>query len=135
MLPESPRSALAPQPPAWEPCAPQPPPPPPLPEPLPPCPQRQQQQQGQQHRRQARVFASKHDSTAHVKQLQRPLYAQGLVTRDQFREAARAATHALYRRCGGPDAMRTASKVAQALAEALAELDLRRAAVAVLHAS
>lgn len=31
--------------------------------------------------------------------------------------------------------MRTASKAAQALAEALAELDLRRAAVAVLHAS
>ena len=56
------------------------------------------------------------------------------MTRDQFREAA--ATHALFRRCGcTPDAARTAKQAAQALAEALSELNLPRAAVAVLRAS
>ena len=48
-----------------------------------------------------------------------------MVTRDQFREAA--ATHALFRRCGcTPDAARTAKQAAQALAEALSELNLPR---------
>jgi hypothetical protein len=71
-----------------------------------------------------------------VKDLLKPLYAKGMLTRDQFREAARAATHALFRHCSGDsDAARTAKQAAQALAEALSELDLPQAAVAVLHAS
>ena len=56
------------------------------------------------------------------------------MTRDQFREAAGAATHALFRRCGGSGDARTPKQAAQALAEALSELDLPRAAVVVLHA-
>ena len=128
------RGAPVPQALSWERCA----PPPPQPPPSLPLQGPERQQQGQPHQRQAahaRVFASKHDAAAHVKDLLKPLYAKGMVTRDQFREAARAATHALFRHSsGGPDAARTVRQAAQALAEALSELDLPRAAVAVLHA-
>lgn len=87
--------------------------------------QQQQQQPGAGDLKQAQLHLSKHDAAASIKDMLKPLLHAGLVDRQQFRDAAKRATHSL---CGG-----TARSARDALGEALAELDAREAAVAVLR--
>lgn len=71
---------------------------------------------------------SKQRAFSEVKALLNPLLERRLVDRDQFKAAAKAATHMLYRREGA-----AAHGARPALGEVLADMDLPRAAKAVLQ--
>jgi len=63
-----------------------------------------------------------------VKALLSPLLPKGLVSREEYKAVAKAATHILYRKEGAG-----AHHARQALGEVLSEMDLPRAAVAILQ--
>ncbi|CAL8466684.1 g6220 [Coccomyxa elongata] len=71
---------------------------------------------------------AKEAAFAEVKALLSPLLGHGLVDREQYKAAAKAATHLLYRGEGAG-----AHGAAQALGEVLSGMDLAHAAVAVLQ--
>ncbi|BDA41022.1 probable PHD and RING finger domain-containing protein 1 at N-terminal half [Coccomyxa sp. Obi] len=71
---------------------------------------------------------AKQAAFAEVKALLSPLLGRGLVDREQYKAAAKAATHLLYRGEGAG-----AHGAAQALGEVLSGMDLAHAAVAVLQ--
>lgn len=71
---------------------------------------------------------AKQAAFAEVKALLSPLLGHGLVDREQYKAAAKAATHLLYRGDGAG-----AHGAAQALGEVLSGMDLAHAAVAVLQ--
>ncbi len=78
----------------------------------------------------AQGLNSKQKAFLEVKALLGPLLEGHLVDREQYKAAAKAATHMLYRREGA--AVRGPR---QALGEVLSEMDLPRAAMAVLQSA
>jgi hypothetical protein len=73
------------------------------------------------------LYHSKKAAADDIKKLLKPLLHGGLVDRQQFSDAAKRATHSLYKG--------TARSAKDALCEALAEQGAHKAAVAVLRSA